>query len=633
MANEHRNRPERFRRWATPSLLLGLLALFTAGLYAQSLARTASAGENQSQAVQQFAGRLPIFDLSEEQAILHALNRLAFGPRPGEVERVRQLGLERWIEQQLHPETIDDAALEKRLDRFPTLKLSSTELLEKYPQPQQAARQAGMTPEEFSRLREQVQARRQNQRNPGADAMPEGMQDDDPPMNDGMAPAAPGPETAAMRAAMRDLPRPQQIIRELSAAKLTRAIHSQRQLQELMTDFWFNHFNVFAGKGADRWLLTAYERDTIRPQVLGTFQDLLEATAKSPAMQFYLDNWQSADPQAFDRMAEQQQARGRRLRGRVGMGTLAQQPNPQRRRGLNENYARELMELHTLGVEGGYTQQDVTEVARVFTGWTIRQPRRNPEFYFDSRMHDPGTKTVLGKKFSTGGMREGEQVLAMLAHHPSTARFISSKLAQRFVADQPPESLVERMAAAYLESDGSIRNVMRAMIYSPEFWSLETYRAKIKKPLELVASTARAVGFDGDVPPGLVEWTARLGEPLYQCQPPTGYSDQAEAWVNTGALLNRMNFALQVTTSRPRASRMALQNLLGAEESSDSREILARFIDVFLGGEVSPATRQTLERKLEEVSSSSAAGPSAPRPDAVAETAGLVLGSPEFQRR
>ena len=633
MANEHRTRPGKFRRWAAPSQLLGILALFAAGLYAQSLARTASAGENQSQAVQQFAGRLPINELTEEQAILHALNRLAFGPRPGEVERVRQLGLERWIEQQLNPETIDDAALEKRLDRFPTLKLSSTELLEKYPQPQQAARQAGMTPEEFSRLREQVQARRQNQRNPGADAMPEGMRDDDPPMNDGMAPAAPGPETAAMRAAMRDLPRPQQIIQELSAAKLTRAIYSQRQLQELMTDFWFNHFNVFAGKGADRWLLTAYERDTIRPQVLGTFQDLLEATAKSPAMQFYLDNWQSADPQAFDRMAEQQQARGRRLRGRVSMGTLAQQPNPQRRRGLNENYARELMELHTLGVEGGYTQQDVTEVARVFTGWTIRQPRRNPEFYFDSRMHDPGTKTVLGKKFSSGGMREGEQVLAMLAHHPSTARFISTKLAQRFVADQPPETLVERMAAAYLESDGSIRNVMRAMIYSPEFWSLETYRAKIKKPLELVASTARAVGFDGDVPPGLVEWTARLGEPLYQCQPPTGYSDQAEAWVNTGALLNRMNFALQVTTSRPRASRMALQNLLGAEESSDSREILARFIDVFLGGEVSPATRQTLERKLEEVSSSSAAGPSAPRPDAVAETAGLVLGSPEFQRR
>ncbi|MBI2819774.1 MAG: DUF1800 domain-containing protein [Acidobacteria bacterium] len=618
------------------AILAGILAaLLLTGPLAQLFAGASGAVEQESGSENRFPGRLPITELSEDQAILHALNRLGFGPRPDGVERVRQMGLERWIEQQLNPETIDDAALVKRLERFPTLKLSSTELLEKYPQPQQVARQAGMTPEQLSQLREQMQQRRQerNSPGPGTGPTPGGMRSSDDQTDERMGPPDKTLGLAAMAAAMRDAPRPQQIIQELSAAKLTRAIYSERQLQELLTDFWFNHFNVFAGKGADRWLLTSYERDTIRPHVLGKFQDLLIATAKSPAMQFYLDNWQSADPEAFDRMQQQQQARRQRLQGRFGMGMPAQRPNPQRRRGLNENYARELMELHTLGVEGGYTQKDVAELARVFTGWTIRQPRRNPEFYFEARLHDPGTKVVLGKKIRGGGMREGEQVLEMLAHHPSTARFLSTKLAQRFVSDQPPASLVDRMTAAYQKSDGDIRTVMRAMIYSPEFWSRESYRAKIKKPLELVASTVRAAGFDGDVPPGLVEWTARLGEPLYQCQPPTGYSDQAEAWVNTGALLNRMNFALQVTTSRPRVSRAALQGLLGNQGYSDPQEILTRFIQVFLGGEVSGATRQTLESQLEEVLSARTASPYGPQRNSAAEIAGLVLGSPEFQRR
>jgi uncharacterized protein (DUF1800 family) len=525
------------------------------------------------------------------------------------------MGLEQWIERQLNPETIDDAALQRRLERFPTLRLSSAELLEKYPQPQQALRQSGMTPGQIGRLREQAQRLREGGDSPAGESNS---------MQGGTPSPAELERLRELRAMMRDLPRPQQVIDELSAAKLTRAVYSERQLQEMLADFWFNHFNVFAGKGADRWLLTSYERDAIQPHVLGKFQDLLVATAKSPAMQFYLDNWQSADPQAFDRMQQQRQLR----QSRFGFG-MASQANPQRRRGLNENYARELMELHMLGVDGGYTQKDVTEVARVFTGWTIRQPRRSPEFYFDARVHDPGTKIVLGKTIRSGGMREGEQVLEMLARHPSTARYISSKLARRFVADQPPEALVERMAAAFLKTDGDIRAVMRAMIYSPEFWSQQSYRAKIKKPFELAASTVRAVGFDDDIPPGLARWTAQLGEPLYQCQPPTGYSDEAETWVNAGALLNRMNFALQVTSNRSQAARTALQNRV--ESPPDSQLMLSRFIDLFLGGEVSQATRQTLESKLEETPSAGT-GPR-PQGDRVAEVAGLVLGSPEFQRR
>ncbi len=394
-----------------------------------------------------------------------------------------------------------------------------------------------------------------------------------------------------------DIQNPQRVTAELAAAKLLRAIYSERQLNEAMVDFWFNHFNVFAGKGPDRWFLTSYERDTIRPYALGKFRDLLLATAKSPAMLFYLDNWLSAGPQAENSALP-------------------------RRRGLNENYGRELMELHTLGVDGGYTQKDVVEVARCFTGWTLRNPVANPVFFFNERIHDQAPKTVLGRRIEAGGMRDGEEVLDILARHPSTAKFISTKLARRFVSDNPPPSLVARMAKTFLATDGDIRSVVRTMIYSPEFWSREAYRAKVKTPFELVASAARALEANADDPLPLINWTARIGEPLYQCLPPTGYSDQAQAWVNTGALLNRLNFTLALAQNRLPGEQVNLSLLAESEASSDPLRALDRALQVFLGGQVSPETRAALEKQIRD------AGKADP-----GMIAGLVLGSPEFQRR
>jgi uncharacterized protein (DUF1800 family) len=288
----------------------------------------------------------------------------------------------------------------------------------------------------------------------------------------------------------------------------------------------------------------------IAPHALGKFKDLVTATAKSPAMLFYLDNFLSADPLAAQRLAEQRAAR-RQTRRRSGRSPENPQATKKKQgRGLNENYGRELMELHTLGVDGGYTQKDVSEVARAFTGWTIEKPRENPQFKFDERIHDPDPKMVLGKKIHAGGMKDGEQVIELLARHPSTARFISTKLARRFVSDNPPPALVARMADAFRKTDGDIREVLGAMIYSPEFWSRNAYRAKIKTPFEFVASTVRALGTDVDTAMPLVQWVSRIGEPLYQCQPPTGYSDRAEAWVNAGALLNRLNFSLALAGNK-----------------------------------------------------------------------------------
>jgi uncharacterized protein (DUF1800 family) len=324
---------------------------------------------------------------------------------------------------------------------------------------------------------------------------------------------------------------PQQVVaRDLMEGKLLRAIYSNRQLAEVLDDFWFNHFNIFLDKGADRYLVTEYERDVIRPRVLGKFKDLLEATAKSPAMLFYLDNWQSVGPNA-------PQPRG----GGAKKG----------QRGLNENYGRELLELHTLGVDGGYTQKDVTEVARCFTGWTINQPQRGGAFSFNRRTHDNGEKVVLGVTIPAGGgMEDGEKVLEILAHHPATARFISTKLAQRFVADDPPASLVDRMAQTFLKTGGNLREVMRTMLDSKEFWSAGAWRSKMKSPLEMVASAVRAVSGDVDFAFPLANQVAQLGEPLYRKQEPTGYSNSSQEWMNSAGLLARMNFALQLANDK-----------------------------------------------------------------------------------
>ena len=429
--------------------------------------------------------------------------------------------------------------------------------------------------------------------------------------------------------------RPQRVVEELAMAKVTRAIYSDRQLQQVMDDFWFNHFNVYAGKGEVKWYVTSYERDVIQPNALGKFKDLLNATAKSPAMLFYLDNYLSVDPNAAQRLAQQRAMR--QVQRRNGPGSPPARPNPQNAkkqdRGLNENYGRELMELHTLGVDGGYTQKDVTEVARCFTGWTIEKPREIATFKFDEKLHDPDPKIVLGKKIHAGGMKDGEQVIEILSKNPNTAKFISTKLARRFVSDNPPPALVARMSKTFLKKDGDIREVMRTMIYSPEFWSREAYRAKVKTPYELVVTSTRALGSDVDTPMPLVQWVNRIGEPLYQCQPPTGYSDKAESWVNTGALLNRLNFSLALAGNKIRGSRSDITAFLGSDSSNDPKAALDRAVALLLGGQVAPTTIETLEKQIENPQVVKAKLDDPVKQVDLGVVTGLVLGAPEFQRR
>jgi uncharacterized protein (DUF1800 family) len=540
-----------------------------------------------------FKGRLPISELNEEEAIQHALNRLGYGPRPGDVERVRKMGLEKWIDQQLHPERIDDSGLSARLDQYLSLAMSPAVILAEYPTPEMAAKRLGISVDAY---RKQL------------DEMSKMIS-----ANGGMG--------------MRGIEdkRPQRVVDELAMAKLTRAIYSERQLHEQLVDFWFNHFNVFVYKDADRWLVTAYEREVIRPHVLGKFRELVEADAKSPAMLFYLDNWLSADPKSADRL--------KRLPPSNRPKPPAGVPGVDPKRGLNENYGRELLELHTVGVDGGYNQHDVIEVARSFTGWTIRNLREDPQFYFDDRIHDPDPKRVMGKKIDAGGMKDGEKVIEMLSRHPSTAKFISTKLARHFVSDNPPPELVARMAKTFLKADGDIRAVLETMIYSPEFWSRNAYRAKIKTPFELVASTARALGSDVDLPMPLVQWIARIGEPLYQCLPPTGYSDRGEMWVNSGALLNRLNFAIAFATNRIRGIHVELNALVGDDVTSDPKRALDRTIDEFLAGQISSASRTTLEKESSDPQVLRAKLDDPVRQLDLGVLTGLVLGSPEFQRR
>jgi uncharacterized protein (DUF1800 family) len=602
---------------------------------------------------------LPITELSADEAILHALNRLAYGPWPGDVERVRQMGLAKWIEQQLNANAIDDRAAEARLQQFSTLRMSSAKLLAEYPQPKQQQKQAAAKEARTERpgdaaaatIARDMSGKGAQEQAAGAESAESMKGDTNAATSMKQEPAAEmnaasrgagkrdllggGDPNAVPRAIADDSKRPQRVVEELAMAKVARAIYSERQLQQVMDDFWFNHFNVFAGKGEDRWFLTAYERDVIQPHAMGKFKELLTATAKSPAMLFYLDNFLSADPRAADRMAAARAARQWR-RGGFGRPWPPRAPQQQAKknvRGLNENYGRELMELHTLGVDGGYTQKDVTEVARCFTGWTIDKPREYADFKFDERMHDPDPKIVLGKKIHAGGMKDGEQVIEMLARHPSTARFISMKLARRFVSDTPPPSLVERMAQTFQSNDGDIRAVLKTMIYSPEFWSREAYRAKIKTPFELVVSTARALGADVDTPMPLVQWTGRIGEPLYQCQPPTGYADKSDAWVNTGALLNRLNYSLALAGNKVRGSRSDVGSLLGPEADGDAKAALNRAVQVFLGGQTAATTVETLEKQLDSPQLLQAKLDDPVKRVDLGVVAGLVLGAPEFQRR
>ena len=449
---------------------------------------------------------------SDTHCISHVLDRVSFGARPGDVDRVRSIGIDRYIDEQLHPERLADTGLDARLAELTTLRMSSREIAEAFEIPEIRAREAAAK------------------------------------AGDGETKADPEQQRRAAT-----------VVIELQQQKILRAIYSNRQLQEVLADFWFNHFNVDARKGADRFMLTSYERDVIRPHVFGKFRDLLEATAKSPAMLFYLDNWMSADPNGphVDEMPRARVVRGafgRPMLVQPSLGALAarQKQNANAPKGLNENYGRELMELHTLGVDGGYTQQDVTEVARAFTGWTIDRPRLGGEFTFNARLHDEGRKTVLGHVIKAGGQRDGEEVLDILARHPSTARFIATKLVRRFVSDTPPASLVDRVAARFRDTDGDLREVVRAILTSPEFFSAEVYHAKVKTPFEFVVSAARATDADIRDARPLVRQLTELGMPLYQCQPPTGYKDSADAWVNTGALVGRMNFGIALTSNKIR---------------------------------------------------------------------------------
>lgn len=600
---------------------------------------------------------LPITELSPDEAILHALNRLAYGPRPGDIERVRQIGLAKWIDQQLNPNSIDDRAVEARLDAYPTLRMSSKQLLADYPQRKQVEKKAEKQQATRGDAAAAVVAQdmRANQTS-ASDASATDAPNAPSPMKQSTAQSEANPPTpgaggggkrgsltvdpnAVPRAISDDSRKPQRVVEELAMAKVTRAVYSDRQLQQIMDDFWFNHFNVFAGKGDVKWLMTSYERDVVQPHTLGKFKDLLDATAHSPAMLFYLDNYLSADPNAAASAAAQRAARQQAHRGWFGGSTPPRpQPKPKKgARGLNENYGRELMELHTLGVDGGYTQKDVTEVARCFTGWSIEKPREEATFKFDEKLHDPDPKIVLGKKIHAGGMKDGEQVIELLSKNPNTAKFISTKLARRFVSDNPPPALVARMAKEFQSSDGDIRAVMKTMIYSPEFWSRDAYRAKVKTPFELVVSTARALGTDVDTPMPLVQWTGRIGEPLYQCQPPTGYSDKADAWVNTGALLNRLNYSLALASNKVRGSRSDTASLLGVDGTgpvgSDAKVALDRAVQVFLGGQTSPTTVETLQKQIESPQILQAKLDDPIKRVDLGVVAGLVLGAPEFQRR
>jgi len=545
-------------------------------LPAAPVARLAASGERSS----------AVPDQPDDKTIVHVLNRIGFGPAPGDLERVRSLGLAKYIDQQLRPETLPDSNIASRLAGLETLNRSSRELAQEY-----------FLPAEMERRQTKQQAA----------AQPSDSATD---KRDLRTPA----QTQLMQAQ-------RQVFTDLAQQKVLRAVYSERQLNEVLVDFWFNHFNVFAGKGLTRNYLTEYERDAIRPHVLGKFRDLLGATAQSPAMLFYLDNWQSAAPEGAPTEAQNNRNRTitRRPFGRPGQPppprTIADAPqNAQNRkpRGLNENYARELMELHTLGVDGGYTQKDVQEVARAFTGWTIANPRQGGGFQYEPRMHDNGEKVVLGHKIKAGGGRhDGEEVLDILASHPSTARFIATKLVRRFVSDDPPKALVDRAAERFRETKGDIREVVRTIVTSPEFFAPEAYRAKVKTPFEFVASAVRATSIDSVNAMPLVQTMRELGMPPYQCQPPTGYADRADAWVNTGALLNRMNFAVALTEGRIRNGRGA-----PAPRNTSIDSARDEIVDQVLGGDLSSTTRQTVAK--------------ASRPT---QAVALLLGSPEFQRR
>jgi uncharacterized protein (DUF1800 family) len=648
----------------------------------------------------------------DRRRALHALNRLTFGPRPGDVQRVMAIGVDQWIDLQLHPERIDDSALNARLQPFRTLRMSTKELAENFPDGQeinQVRNGKRLLPSDAAlRMVYQVQIVRQQEKK---ERVQEAAKNSSPVESDsaGKAVTAMEPTVSAAKLAAEEgdqarrreqapyadldleqvakLPADQRfkkilgmstddqlevadslrhgkgqellealspkeketllamnnpagvVTAELAQAKLLRAIYSECQLEEVMTDFWFNHFNVFIDKGVDRLLVTSYERDVIRPHALGKFEDLLVATAQSPAMLFYLDNWMSVGPDSPQALGLPQHSGGQ-----YGRAARSRPTAGKRRNGLNENYGRELLELHTLSVNGGYSQHDVTETAKVFTGWTIDKPFQGGAFKFEPRMHEAGPKFVFGHRIKPKGEAEGLELLHKLASSPRTAHFISLKLAERFVSDDPPPALVDRLTKTFLKKKGDIREVLTVLFRSPEFWNDGAYRAKVKTPLEFVASSVRATDADVSEAGGLVRQLNNMGMPLYGAQPPTGYSMKAEAWVSSSALLTRMNFALTLTSGRIKDVKMDAVRLVRIDPPMDSNLALSMLENVLLDGDVSKQTHDSIAAQIDAGRTNAAQtkqdnkattrNPAeATRPQDVSTIAGLLLGSPEFQRR
>jgi len=693
-----------------------------------------------------------------QEPVLHALNRFTFGPRPGDVASVQAMGLKQWFERQLNPLSIDDSALEDRLEMFPAMKMQEAELKQRYPSPQMLKQiidrnlplpsdpvEHAIYADEIAFYKaqkaKQAEKKAETAQNPDGEMMSPEMaknvqgKEKSALPGDGVDPSVPAmatheeqfysgleavkiinlPPDERMRRILAMPPNelvafrrslsqreladaadglspiqretlaalqgsPRMIGAELLATRMLRDVYSERQLEAVMTDFWLNHFNVYLKKNQNEpYLLPAYERDVIRPNALGKFEDLLIATAKSPAMLMYLDNFQSIGP-------DSQAARNAPRLARFVQNPQVKQALKDR--GLNENYARELMELHTLGVQcevsadrpvsmldkacgQGYTQQDVTQVAKVLTGWTIDQPYRSGGYQFEERRHEPGSKTVLGKTIGENGEREGMQVLHMLATSPATAKFISTKLAVRFVCDSPPPALVDRMANAFLTSNGDIKTVLRTMFDSPEFWSPEVYRAKVKTPEEFLVSAVRASGAEVKNAIPLVQALDKLGMPFYGMQTPNGYSWMAEPWVNTGDLVSRMNFALGLSSDRFPGVETDWARVLGdtgtgvkpATLTTGSRDEAVAAKEeklevTLLGQAVSDRTRSTVLQQFQNQAMQQQAvkdfsirpndfEPMAqvlnpdwqrqhlrpPQDREAMMMAGLLLGSPEFQRR
>ena len=590
------------------------------------------------------------------------------------------MGVDDWVEQQLHPDEISNGAMDAKLNQFRTLRMQIVDLVQTFPTNNLIRAVAdGKTPmptDPTKRAIYEVQVsileeqQRQTQlakegKAPDADAKAKiDKQNRDSVSAEAddilalpkekrmsailaMAPdqrrlfltLVPGPQRDRLvadfspdqRELFQAMIAPLSVVTsELQQAKLLRAVYSDRQLQEVMTDFWFNHFNIYLYKDSDQYLVTSYERDVIRPRALGKFKDLLVATAQSPAMLFYLDNWASEGPKSPAAVAAN--------KGKTGQAGS----------GLNENYGRELMELHTLSVNGGYSQHDVTELARVLTGWTLQPLEQGAVYQFDPRKHEPGDKVILGQTIPENGVNEGMQVLDMLAHHPNTAKFICKKLAMRFVADDPPTALVDRMAKKFLATDGDIREVLRTMFKSPEFWSPKAYRAKVKTPFEFVVSSLRATGTDLTNPAPLLGTLNRMGMPLYQMVPPTGYSMLESSWMSSEALLDRVNYALALSNGQVGGTAFDAGRLLALgtltsrgfphsppQHGSDSDEgqetALLLLENALLNGEVSAATQKVIRRELDDPQVAAHALDD-PRRTLGTMTA-LLIGSPEFHHR